>query len=153
MVFISTSGHGYLKVTTNQLLGAMKRGFKPTSFSFFNKSSVLLEEDCDMPGFIKSITNNDEEKKEFYKSIKDISQNDINRKLYSSLPDNITDFENMLSIWNLSRNNIGKTMVDIWGDSHTITGIQDKGTKGYLYRDSVNNTLYVMRIVNIASID
>ena len=54
MKFISSSAHGYLKITPNQLKVAMRAGFEPTSYSMFSKSSVLLEEDCDAGGYMKA---------------------------------------------------------------------------------------------------
>jgi len=78
MKFISTSGHGYLRVTKKQLTKAQSAGFKPTSYSFYNDTCALLEEDIDCGNFLN-----------FYylgKTIpkfNSVHQNDINRNVYN----------------------------------------------------------------------
>ena len=111
MVFISTAGHGYLKVTINQLKKAYSLGFKPTSFSFFNASTVLLEEDCDMPNFMKIMFPIDSIRINKLKRMKYIEQNDINRRIYSSTPASLNEFEDGLKIYTLNSSFIGKYML------------------------------------------
>lgn len=74
MIFISTAGHGYLKVTFNQLNTAIKKGFKCSEYSFFNGNCALLEENVDMPNFIRVMGM------DFNIPVK--HQNDINRNCY-----------------------------------------------------------------------
>ena len=77
MLFISTSGHGYLRVTLNQLKTAIDKGFTPTSYSFINSNAALLEEDNDSTSFLKAMGKWDQRG-----NIKTRYQNDINKNLY-----------------------------------------------------------------------
>ncbi len=54
MIWISTSCHGYLKVSvSNKEL--IKSKFKPSRYSFIQKGHWYLEEDIDAPNFMKKI--------------------------------------------------------------------------------------------------
>lgn len=55
MEFISTSGHGYLKVTLNQLIDAMQEGFEPTGYSYLSFTHAFLEEDVDASNFLEAM--------------------------------------------------------------------------------------------------
>jgi hypothetical protein len=68
--FISTSGHGYLKVTLKQALEAMYRGAVFTDYSFMSFSHALLEEDIDAGTYIRFMGD---------ENIKDKYQDDIRR--------------------------------------------------------------------------
>jgi len=150
MTFINTTGHGYLKITPNQLKKAYIKGFKPTSFSFFNKNNVLLEEDCDFSNYIKTMFPNDEDKKNFITNLKNIHQNDINRNIYSSTPETFEEFEQKMDIFSLNIKYIGEYFVDIFNKSYKITGVQRSGCKGYLY--NYKNNTWVMPSTNIVRI-
>ena len=45
--WISTPGHGYLKITLNQLMGAIESGLVLTGYSAMNGTHAFLEEDVD----------------------------------------------------------------------------------------------------------
>jgi len=77
MKFISTSGHGYLRVTRNQVNRAIVKGYKPSNYSFYNDKCAMLEEDCDAGEFLKIMFP---DKK--FNEIPDTYQNDINRNCY-----------------------------------------------------------------------
>jgi len=143
MTFISTAGHGYLKVTINQLKKAMLKGFKPTSFSFYNKTNALLEEDCDLVNFLKSYFG-EEKYKEEWKKIKDIYQNDINRTSYKRTPDTLSELDKGLNILSLNIDFIGRTMITTYGETYTISSIQNRWTKGYIYKSEEGN-YFVMK--------
>jgi hypothetical protein len=48
--YLVTPGHGYLLVNTDEVL---ENEFIPTSYSFQRAGLTYLEEDCDMPAYIK----------------------------------------------------------------------------------------------------
>jgi hypothetical protein len=106
MIFINTAGHGYLKITLKQLEKALKNGYEPTSCSFMNKNSVLLEEDLDAPNFIKTILKNPDNfpkykdiktPKEFWGTIKEVYQNDLKRNLYVGIAQNLEELNTFLN--------------------------------------------------------
>lgn len=54
--YISTSSHGYLKLTFNQFLKVYKEGFRPSFYSYISNTKehyVLLEHDYDMEDYLK----------------------------------------------------------------------------------------------------
>ena len=53
MKFISTSGHGYLKITRKKLAVAIDKGYKPSVYSFYNDKIALLEEDSDLGKYLE----------------------------------------------------------------------------------------------------
>ena len=79
MKFISTSGHGYLRVTKKQLQKAMNKGYKPTGYSLFNDKCAMLEEDVDLGNFLNFYYIG----KEIPKTFSTVYQNDINRDCYN----------------------------------------------------------------------
>jgi hypothetical protein len=50
-VFISDSGHGWLRVPHAELKAS---GVKPSPFSYFDAENAYLEEDCDAPAYIQA---------------------------------------------------------------------------------------------------
>lgn len=142
MTFISTAGHGYLKITHNQLKKAYEKGFKPTNYSYMNRTTVLLEEDCDMNGYMKTMFKDDEIIKDKYRTIKDKYQNDIKRNNYTFTPDNMEEYLIKMNILKLDSSLIGKTFVDIYGDKHIAINVQKSGIKGYIYKSE--NDVFVM---------
>lgn len=80
MKFISTAGHGYLRVTIKQVNKAIENGYKPSQYSFYNSKVALLEEDGDMLGYLKTMFPDTYKTK--FKTIPDTYQNDINRNCY-----------------------------------------------------------------------
>lgn len=77
MIFITTEGHGYLKVTHKQLHTAILKGFKPSAYPYLTKSHALLEEDCDASAFLATFDNPP--------PVKHKHQRDINRNLYDAI--------------------------------------------------------------------
>lgn len=146
MIFVSTLGHGYLKITPNQLKVAMRKGFEPTSYSMFSKSQVLLEEDCDAGGYMKAMIPNDIERALKWKSIKDVSQNSINHSRYMSTPKTEVEFIAKLEIFTPQRKHIGMTLITTNGFSYKITGRQDNG---YHYEDGGTYNMPFHRIYEI----
>jgi len=129
MTIISTCGHGYLRISIPQLKKAMKQGYKPTGYSFVNKKSALLEEDCDMGEFLKFYFGDNYIEKA--KKIQCVSQHDINKNLYSGMPDSLERLEYLLSLYEPKKDFIGKTIVSVYGDKHTIVSFQKNG---YIYK-------------------
>ena len=147
MTFISTSGHGYLKITINQLKSALKKGFKPTSFSFMNSKTVLLEEDLDAPSFL-DIMFEDLSKEEINKKIKIVSQNNINKNKYSKIAQSLSELNNILSIYNKK----------LWKKGDIMFAFDDKKLaiefshkNGYVYKE--NNEYYLMPFHYISKIE
>jgi hypothetical protein len=149
MTFISTSGHGYLKITPKQLKKALDLGYEPTTFSFMNKSSVLLEEDLDAGAYLKTLYPNDEDRQQAWKKIKTVYQNDINRNIYGIIPTTSEEFDEKVKIYTLSTENIGKTMKTIFNEEYKILNVYK--SKGYIYRNKDSN-IYYMPIHNIKEI-
>lgn len=79
MHFISTSGHGYLRITISQFKKAYRKGFRPSTCSYINNNSVLLEEDNDMIDYLKNYTARWSSRDKIHT----LYQEDINRNLYS----------------------------------------------------------------------
>lgn len=101
MHFISTSGHGYLRISLNQFFKARARGFIPSSYSYINTKCVLLEEDCDATEYLKKYNPKKWVERD---KIRVVYQNDINRNRYyhtstSSFQD-IIDTVNYNDIYN-----------------------------------------------------
>jgi len=92
MTFISTTGHGYLQITHNQLKKAILMGFKPTTCSFINKRNVLLEEDCDAPAFMKVFFADEYQEK--WQSMQSKHQDNINRNACFVIPTSLEEFVN-----------------------------------------------------------
>jgi len=138
MKFITTSGHGYLEITVNQLKVAMRKGFKPTGYSMFSKSRVLLEEDCDAPKYMETMIPVKFDRFAKWKSMKNVYQNNINKSKYMNTPDNIDTFEQMLDIYNQDNKIVGMIMTD-WNDEQfSIIG---KQKNGYIYRSETGTWL------------
>lgn len=78
MIFITTAGHGYLKITIKQLNDSIDKGAKYSNYSFKNRRVALLEEDVDYSEFLR-VTGID------HKSIPETYQEDINRNCYTRL--------------------------------------------------------------------
>jgi len=76
MKFISTSGHGYLVVTKNQLAKATALGVEFSKYSFYNEKVALLEEDVDAGKYLMTMFPDGGEK------LNIVYQNDINRNCY-----------------------------------------------------------------------
>ena len=146
MKFISTSGHGYLQITPNQLKVAMRKGYEPTSYSMFSKSQVLLEEDCDAGAYMKVMIPNDIERALKWKSITDKYQDSINHSSYVSTPKTLELFEAKLDFLTIQRKFVGMTMITTSGESHKIISTQKNG---YIYNDG---TLYNMPLYRISEI-
>jgi hypothetical protein len=139
MLFISTSGHGYLRITHNQLRKSMQLGFVPTSFSYVTKSFVLLEEDCDADSYMQTIFPEPFQKKLEWGKVKSIHQNTISRK-YLSTPETLSELEHILDIYSIPEKFIGKTMHLFIGNSRVIIGTHKSG---YLYNDESGITYYM----------
>ena len=146
MKFISTSGHGYLSITPNQLRVAMRKGFEPTSYSMFSKSQVLLEEDCDAGAYMATMIPNDIERALKWKSIKDVSQDSINQLKYISTPETLEVFEAKLDFLTIQRKFVGMTMITTDGESHKIISTQKNG---YIYNDGQTWNMPLYRISEI----
>ncbi len=146
MKFISTAGHGYLQITPNQLKVAMRKGFEPTSYSMFSKSQVLLEEDCDAGGYMKAMIPNDDDRVAKWKAIKSVHQNNISRK-YMATPPTLSQFEDMLKIFDVRNFSLGMIMTTCDGEQHEIIGSQ---SNGYIYSDGQKWNMPFYRITKIA---
>ena len=146
MKFISTSGHGYLSITPNQLKVAMRKGFEPTSYSMFSKSQVLLEEDVDAGAYMQVMIPNDIERALKWKSIKEIHQDSINHRRYLSTPKTLEVFEAKLDFLTIQRKFVGMTMITTDGESHKIVSTQKNG---YIYNDGVTYNMPLFRISEI----
>jgi len=148
MKFISTAGHGFLSVTPNQLKKAMGLGFKPTCYSFVNKSSVLLEEDCDAGAFMDAMYGEGRGAK--WQTIKSTYQNDINRNKYSSTPETLAELEEILKVYDTSNFKVGDILTTTNGVTETIVGQQKNG---YIYYDKEEGRHYCMPFQRIAKIE
>ena len=95
MTFISTTGHGYLQITHNQLKKALIMGYKPSTCSFINKRNVLLEEDCDMPDFMKVFFKDDYQEK--WKDMQSKHRDNINRNSCFVIPTSLEEFDTFKS--------------------------------------------------------
>ncbi len=146
MKFISTAGHGYLQITPNQLKVAMRKGFVPTSYSMFSKSQVLLEEDCDLSGYMVTMFGDDRQEK--MNSIKSIHQDNISRN-YMSTPPTLNQFEEMLKIYDVSNFSLGMVMTDDRNNKYEIIGSQKNGYIYYSEADSCKYNMPFFRIVKI----
>ena len=146
MTYISTAGHGFLKVTISQLKKAMKNGFEPTSFSFVNKSGALLEEDVDAGEFLRAYYGEDDYQ-EKAKSIKDKYQDDINREKYQATPPTLAELEEQLNIYDQSLWSVGDIMKTYNNEEYAIIGRQ---SNGYIYREG--GTRYCMPFARIIKI-
>lgn len=89
MHFISTSGHGYLKISLKQFEKAYKVGFRPTPYSYINHNTVLLEEDIDSFNYL---CNFNKKKYEQRDKIRVVHQKDINRMKYYITLDSTVEF-------------------------------------------------------------
>lgn len=149
MKFISTNSHGYLSITPNQLKIAMSKGYKPTSYSMFSKSQVLLEEDCDAGAYMQVMIPNDIERALKWKTIKEVHQNSISRK-YMATPPTLEEFQAMLRVYDTSLYSVGDIMTTRDGDKFKIIGRQHNG---YIYNDGRSYNMPFYRITNIEQVD
>jgi hypothetical protein len=146
MKFLSTSSHGYLIITPNQLKVAMKKGYVPTAYSMFSKSQVLLEEDCDAGAYMKVMIPNDIERALKWKSIKEVYQNSINHNKYIGTPPTLKEFEAKLDFLTIQRKFVGMTMITTNGEKHKIISTQKNG---YIYNDGQLWNMPLYRISEI----
>jgi len=148
MKFISTSSHGYLSITPNQMKVAMRKGYEPTFYSMFSKSQVLLEEDCDASAYMATMYPNDIERALKWKSIKEIHQANINHGKYVATPPTVKEFEAKLDLLSIQQKYVGMTMVTTSGDRYKIISTQ---RNGYIFNDK-NNQMWNMPLNRIAEI-
>ena len=140
MEFISTAGHGYLKVTHNQLLRAYKSGFSPSTASFFSLAGyALLEEDVDMPKFIEAYPGDID-----LASIKDRYQERINTDSYVPLPGNINDYKDLMKFAKIRERDLqgmNRGDVILWwdGDKMAYRGYQSSQGNVLVVEDGVNS--------------
>jgi hypothetical protein len=120
MTFISTCGHGYLKITLNQLIKAMKRGFQPTSYSFQFGNSVYLEEDCDFSEFLKTMTEINPAE------IKSIYQDDIQKNRYNTIPLTLDDANERLTALSTYDHVPYGSIITAFGKEYTVLGYAQK---------------------------
>jgi len=146
MKFISTSSHGYLSITPNQMKVAMKKGFVPTCYSMFSKSRVLLEEDYDCRAYMAIMYPNDMERALKWKSIKETYQDSINHSKYIATPPTLEEFEAKLDFLTIQRKFIGMTMITTNGERHKIISTQKNG---YIYNDGQTWNMPPYRIAEI----
>jgi len=146
MKFLSTSSHGYLIITPNQLKVAMRKGYEPTGYSMFSKSQVLLEEDVDAGAYMRVMIPNDIERALKWKSITTKYQDSINHNKYIGTPQTLEEFEAKLDFLTIQRKFVGMTMITTNGEKHKIVSTQKNG---YIYNDG---TLYNMPVYRISKI-
>jgi hypothetical protein len=147
MIFFSTSGHGYLRISINQLKAAYRKGFVPTSYSMFSKSQVLLEEDCDAPEYMKVMFG--DKRQEKFNNIKTKYQNTISHN-YMSTPPTLNQFEEMVAIYNPNNYSLSMIMTDDRNNKYEIIGSQKNG---YIYYSKVDNCKYNMPFHRITKIE
>ena len=109
--FISTSGHGYLKVTLNQLLKAMENGMKPTGYSMVSRAGnyALLEEDVDAGRYLDAMDIPLEE----YRAYRTQYQEGINDQKYKQIPQSIEALEEWIETVSARKDLPPGTIVEI----------------------------------------
>ena len=143
MTFISTAGHGYLKITINQLKKALTKGYVPTTYSMMNKSIALLEEDTDAGEFAK-IMNIDWEK------ITQKHQDNINKNIYDTIATNLEELEDYKKkIEMFSNSKIGDKLFSYSGQEYTSYGTFQK--KSLIVTDT-NGQMWALKFTNVDKI-
>jgi len=143
MTFISTSGHGYLKITINQLKKALLKGYIPTTYSMMNKSNALLEEDVDAGEFAR-IMNID------WKNITQKHQDNINKNLYDTIATNLEELEEYNNKIEMFKNSkVGDKLISYSGQEFTSYGSFQK--KSLIVTD-VNGKMWALKFSNVDKI-
>ena len=143
MTFISTAGHGYLKITINQLKKALLKGYVPTTYSMMNKSNALLEEDVDAGEFAR-IMNID------WKNITQKHQDNINKNLYDTIATNLEELEEYKNKIEMFKNSkIGDKLISYSGQEFTSYGtFQNKS----LIVTDLNGKMWALKFSNVDKI-
>jgi hypothetical protein len=143
MTFISTAGHGYLKITINQLKKALLKGYVPTTYSMMNKSNALLEEDVDAGEFARIM-------KIDWKNITQKHQDNINKNLYDTIATNLEELEEYKNKIEMFKNSkIGDKLISYSGQEFTSYGTFQK--KSLIVTD-LNGKMWALKFSNVDKI-